>query len=319
MATPAKSKTETLQLIAPISGIRLDKYVAEVLPKFSRSYIQKLIAQGHILVNEQKAKPSQRLKDTDKITIKPPPPIYPTAEPIPLAVIYEDKDILVIDKPAGLVVHPAPGHPSHTLVNAILARCPSLATSEDLTRPGIIHRLDKDTSGLMIIAKNDYARQYLVYQFKSHAVTKGYLVLVKGRPSPEQGVIEAPIGRDPHNRKRMAITETGKEASTQYEVKKYLNDYTLLEVTPRTGRTHQIRVHLSAIGYPVVGDLVYGTKRRLEAKASGLSRQFIHAYRLGFRLPSTNEYREFTCPLPADLKQALKLFAHDAQKACVKI
>ncbi len=312
MATPAKSKTETLQLIAPISGIRLDKYVAEALPKFSRSYIQKLIAQGHILVNEQKAKPSQRLKDTDKITIKPPPPIYPTAEPIPLAVIYEDTDILVIDKPAGLVVHPAPGHPSHTLVNAILARCPSLATSEDLTRPGIIHRLDKDTSGLIIIAKNDYARQYLVNQFKSHVVTKGYLVLVKGRLSPEQGVIEAPIGRDPHNRKRMAITETGKEASTQYEAKKYLNDYTLLEVTPRTGRTHQIRVHLSAIGYPVVGDLVYGTKRRLEAKASGLSRQFIHAYRLGFRLPSTNEYREFTCPLPADLKQALKLFAHDA-------
>jgi len=211
-----------------------------------------------------------------------------------------------------LVVHPSPGHASHTLVNAILAHCPSLATSEDLTRPGIIHRLDKDTSGLMIIAKNDYARQYLVNQFKSHAVTKGYLVLVKGRPSPEQGAIEAPIGRDPHNRKRMAITETGKEASTQYKVKEYLNGYTLLEVAPRTGRTHQIRVHLSAIGYPVVGDPIYGTKRRHEAKALCLKRQFIHAYRLGFLLPSTNEYREFTCPLPADLKQALKLFAHDA-------
>ena len=312
MATPTKPKTETLQLIAPISGLRCDKYVAEVLPQFSRAYIQKLITQGHILVNEQSAKASQRLKYSDKITIKIPPPTYPTAEPIPLAIIYEDKDILVIDKPAGLVVHPSPGHTSHTLVNAILAHCPSLATSEDLTRPGIIHRLDKDTSGLMIIAKNDYARQYLVNQFKSHAVTKGYLVLVKGRPSPEQGVIEAPIGRDPHNRKRMAITETGKEASTQYKVKEYLNGYTLLEVAPRTGRTHQIRVHLSAIGYPVVGDPIYGTKRRLEAKALCLKRQFIHACRLGFRLPSTNEYREFTCPLPADLKQALKLFAHDA-------
>ena len=312
MATPTKPKTETLQLIAPISGLRLDKYVAEVLPQFSRAYIQKLITQGYILVNEQSAKASQRLKDNDKITIKIPPPAYPTAEPIPLAIIYEDKDILVIDKPAGLVVHPSPGHTSHTLVNAILAHCPSLATSEDLTRPGIVHRLDKDTSGLMIIAKNDYARQYLVNQFKSHAVTKGYLVLVKGRPSPEQGAIEAPIGRDPHNRKRMAITETGKEASTQYKVKEYLNGYTLLEVAPRTGRTHQIRVHLSAIGYPVVGDPIYGTKRRLEAKALCLKRQFIHAYRLGFRLPSTNEYREFTCPLPADLKQALKLFAHDA-------
>lgn len=312
MATPTKPKTETLQLIAPISGLRLDKYVAEVLPQFSRAYIQKLITQGYILVNEQSAKASQRLKYSDKITIKIPPPAYPTAEPIPLAIIYEDKDILVIDKPAGLVVHPSPGHTSHTLVNAILAHCPSLATSEDLTRPGIIHRLDKDTSGLMIIAKNDYARQYLVNQFKSHAVTKGYLVLVKGRPSPEQGAIEAPIGRDPHNRKRMAITETGKEASTQYKVKEYLNGYTLLEVAPRTGRTHQIRVHLSAIGYPVVGDPIYGTKRRLEAKALCLKRQFIHAYRLGFRLPSTNKYREFTCPLPADLKQALKLFAHDA-------
>ncbi|HUV46021.1 MAG TPA: RluA family pseudouridine synthase [Dehalococcoidia bacterium] len=312
MATPTKPKTETLQFIAPISGLRLDKYVAEVLPQFSRAYIQKLITQGYILVNEQSAKASQRLKYSDKITIKIPPPAYPTAEPIPLAIIYEDKDILVIDKPAGLVVHPSPGHTSHTLVNAILAHCPSLATSEDLTRPGIVHRLDKDTSGLMIIAKNDYARQYLVNQFKSHAVTKGYLVLVKGRPSPEQGAIEAPIGRDPHNRKRMAITETGKEASTQYKVKEYLNGYTLLEVAPRTGRTHQIRVHLSAIGYPVVGDPIYGTKRRLEAKALCLKRQFIHAYRLGFRLPSTNEYREFTCPLPADLKQALKLFAHDA-------
>jgi len=312
MVTPAKSTTETFQLIAPVSGIRLDKYVAEVLPQFSRSYIQKLITQGYISVNEQSAKTSQRLKDNDKITIKIPPPAYPTAERISLAIIYEDNDILVIDKPAGLVVHPSPGHASHTLVNAILAHCPSLATSEDLTRPGIIHRLDKDTSGLMIIAKNDYARQYLVDQFKSHTVTKGYLVLVKGRPSPEQGVIEAPIGRDPHNRKRMAITETGKEASTQYKVKEYLNGYTLLEVVPRTGRTHQIRVHLSAIGYPVVGDPIYGTKRRLEAKALCLKRQFIHAYRFGFRLPSTNEYREFTCPLPADLKQALKLFAHDA-------
>lgn len=306
MATPTRSKTEILQFIAPISGIRLDKYVAKALPQFSRSYIQKLIAQGHILVNEQKAKTSQRLKDSDKITIKPPPPAYPTAEPIPLAIIYEDKDILVIDKPAGLVVHPAPGHPSHTLVNAILARCPSLAMSDDLMRPGIIHRLDKDTSGLIIIAKNDYAQQYLVSQFKSHAVTKNYLVLVKGRLSPEQGIIEAPIGRDPYNRKRMAIIEAGKEASTQYRVKKYLDDYTLLEVTPRTGRTHQIRVHLAAIGYPVVGDLTYG------AKSLYIKRQFIHAYRLGFRLPSTNQYREFTCPLPADLKQALKLFAHDA-------
>jgi len=307
MTTTAKAKIKTLQLIVHTTDVRLDKYVAEALPQFSRNRIQKLIEQEYILVNEQRAKPSQRLNDNDKITIKLSPPTHPPiAESVPLTIIYEDKDIIVIDKPAGLVVHPAPGHSNHTLVNALLAHCPSLAIGNDLMRPGIIHRLDKDTSGLIVIVKNDYARQYLVDQFKSHAVTKGYLVLVEGRLSPEQGMIEAPIGRDPHNRKRMAIVETGKEASTQYKVKKYLNNYTLLEVTPITGRTHQIRVHLAAIGYPVVGDLTYG------AKSPYVKRQFIHAYCLGFCLPSTNEYQEFTSLLPPDLKQALKLFTHSA-------
>lgn len=307
MTTTAKAKIKTLQLIVHTPDIRLDKYIAEALPQFSRTRIQKLIEQEYILVNEQRAKPSQRLNDRDKITIKLPPPTHPPiAEPIPLTIIYEDKDIIVVDKPAGLVVHPAPGHSNHTLVNALLAHCPSLAIGNDLMRPGIIHRLDKDTSGLIVIVKNDYARQYLVSQFKGHAVTKGYLVLVEGRLSPKQGIIEAPIGRDPHNRKRMAIVETGKEASTQYKVKKYLNNYTLLEITPITGRTHQIRVHLSSIGYPVVGDLAYG------AKSPYIKRQFIHAYRLGFHLPSTSEYQEFTSLLPPDLQQALKLFAHSA-------
>jgi len=317
--TTAKSEIKTLQLVVPVSGMRLDRYVAQALPQFSRCYIQKLVEQGYILVNEQGAKASQRLNSSDRITIKLPPPIGLTAESTPLTIAYEDKDIIVVDKPAGLVVHPAPGHPSHTLVNAILAYYPSLATSEDLTRPGIIHRLDKDTSGLIIIAKNDSARQHLFNQFKSHAVTKGYLVLVRGRLSPERGIIEAPIGRDPHNRKRMAIVEGGKEAITQYRVKKYLNNYTLLDVTPKTGRTHQIRVHLSAIGYPVVGDLVYGTKCRREAIASGVRRQFIHAYRLGFRLPSTDEYQEFTSPLPVDLEQVLKFLTCDSTRACAEI
>ena len=313
MNTTTRPKIKTLQFNSPIPGIRLDKYLTQALPQFSRSYLQKLIEQGCILVNGQRTKANQRLSDTDRITIElPPPPTYPLAEPIPLAIVYEDKDILVIDKPTGLTVHPAPGHSSHTLVNAVLAHCPHLTKSNDLMRPGIVHRLDKDTSGLMVIAKNDFARQHLVNQFKTHTVTKGYLVLVKGRLSPEQGVIEAPIGRDPHNRQRMAVVAEGKEASTQYQVRKYLGNYTLLEVTPRTGRTHQIRVHLSAIGYAVVGDLIYGTKRRHEALALCTNRQFIHAYRLGFCLPSTNEYQEFTCSLPADLKQALKLIAHSA-------
>jgi 23S rRNA pseudouridine1911/1915/1917 synthase len=301
MKATTDPKIRKLQFNSPVPDIRLDKYLTQVLPQFSRAYLQKLILQGYILINGQKTKANQRLNKADRITVELPAlPDRPLAEPIPLTIIYEDKDILVIDKPAGLTVHPAPGHPSHTLVNAVLAHCPGLAMSNELMRPGIVHRLDKDTSGLIVIAKNDYAREYLAAQFKSRTVTKGYLVLVKGRLSPELGIIEAPIGRDPHSRRKMAIVESGKEASTQYQVRKYLNNYTLVEVTPLTGRTHQIRVHLSAIGCPVVGDTIYGIK------SAQLNRQFIHAYRLGFRLPSTKQYREFTSNLPVDLEQALE-------------
>jgi 23S rRNA pseudouridine1911/1915/1917 synthase len=310
MNTTVRAKTKALQFNRPTQGIRLDKYMTQALPKFSRSYIKKLIEQGYILVNGQKTKASQSLAKTDRITIElPPPPAYPLAEPISLEIIYEDKDILVIDKPAGLTVHPAPGHPSHTLVNAILAHCPSLV-SNDLIRPGIVHRLDKDTSGLIVMAKNEFVRKYLADQFKHRNVTKGYLVLVKGKLSPEQGTIEAPIGRNPRNRQRMAVVATGKEASTRYQVRKYLGNYSFIEAIPLTGRTHQIRVHFAAIGYPVVGDPIYGARH--EALASCLKRQFIHAYLLGFCLPSTKKYQEFTCPLPADLKQALEFLAQEA-------
>jgi 23S rRNA pseudouridine1911/1915/1917 synthase len=294
-------KIKELQFNSPVPDMRLDKHLTQVLPQFSRAYLQKLIVQGYILVNGQRTKANQRLSKGDRITVELPPlPVHPLAEPTPLTIIYEDEGILVIDKPAGLTVHPAPGHPSHTLVNAVLAHCPGLAMSTEPMRPGIVHRLDKDTSGLIVIAKNDFAREYLAAQFKGRIVTKGYLVLVKGRLSPEQGIIEAPIGRDPRSRRKMAIVEAGKEASTQYQVRKYLANYTLVEVTPLTGRTHQIRVHLSAIGCPVVGDPIYGIK------SAHLDRQFIHAYRLGFRLPSTKQYQEFTAPLPVDLQQALK-------------
>jgi 23S rRNA pseudouridine1911/1915/1917 synthase len=301
MNAATNHRFKTLQFDSSVSNIRLDKYLTQVLPQFSRAYLQKLIVQGSILVNGQRTKANQRLTNVDKITVELPPlPVHPLAEPIPLNIIYEDEDILVIDKPAGLTMHPAPGHPNHTLVNAILAHYPKLTTSNELTRPGIVHRLDKDTSGLIVIAKNDSVRDYLAAQFKNRTVIKGYLVLIKGRLYPEQGIIEASIGRDPHNRQRMAIVEKGKEASTQYKVRKYLDDYTLVEVTPLTGRTHQIRVHLSAIGYPVVGDSLYGTK------SAHLNRQFIHAYRLGFCLPSTKQYQEFIAPLPVDLEQALE-------------
>jgi 23S rRNA pseudouridine1911/1915/1917 synthase len=304
MNATTNPKIKTLQFNSPVSDIRLDRYLTQVLPQFSRAYLQRLIVQGYILVNGHRTKANQRLNKVDRITVElPPSPVHPLAEPIPLTIIYEDADILVIDKPAGLTVHPAPGHPSHTLVNAVLAHCPGLAMSNKLMRPGIVHRLDKDTSGLIVIAKNDSTQEYLAAQFKNRTVTKGYLVLVKGRLSPEQGIIEAPIGRDPHSRRKMAIVEEGKEASTQYQVREYLKNHTLVEVTPLTGRTHQIRIHLSAIGFPVVGDPTYGIR------STYLSRQFIHAYRLGFRLPSTKQHQEFTAPLPMDLEQALQYLA----------
>ena len=294
-------EVRAFQLSSPIPDIRLDKYLTRVFPQLSRAYVQRLIEQGCVLVNGERAKASRKLDRTDRIVVELPPlPARPLAESIPLAIVHEDEDILVIDKPAGLTVHPAPGHPSSTLVNAVLAHCPGLAMSNDLERPGIVHRLDKDTSGLIVIAKNDLARGYVAAQFKNRTVTKGYLVVVKGRLFPEQGMIEAPIGRDPRSRRRMAIAEAGKEAITKYRVREHLDTYTFLEITPVTGRTHQIRVHLSAIGYPVVGDPIYGVR------LAGLSRQFIHAYRLGFRLPSTGQYREFVSPLPMDLEQALE-------------
>jgi 23S rRNA pseudouridine1911/1915/1917 synthase len=289
-------------LIASERDVRLDKYVCQQLPELSRARVQKLIADGRITVNGQPARPGLRLSIGDrlKIAIPPTPPEQLLPEAVPLNIIYEDEDLLVVNKPAGLTVHPAPGHPGHTLVNALLAHLPHLADTGDWLRPGIVHRLDKDTSGLMLVAKNSEAQANLIGQFKSHSVTKAYLALVKGRLTPENGIIEAAIGRDPRHRQKMAIVEGGREATTEYQVIKYIGGYTLLEVRPQTGRTHQIRVHLGAIGFPVVGDKIYGVKSPF------LSRQFLHACRLGFRLPSTGEYIEFKSELPEDLEQALE-------------
>lgn len=298
-------KAKMLRLTVSTSGIRLDSYLAKTFPQFSRAYLQKLIEQGNILVNQRQVKASRKLAGEDRITIEfPPSPGLPKAESIPLNIIYEDNEIIVVDKPAGLTIHPAPWHPDHTLVNAILAHCPGLEEGGGLVRPGIVHRLDKDTSGLIVVAKNESARVSLINQFKGKTVTKSYLVLVNGRVFPGRGTIELPIGRDPRNRKRMAIVEGGREAITHYQVNRYFGDYTLLEVMPKTGRTHQIRVHLATIGYPVVGDPVYGVK------LAYLGRQFIHAQRLGFCSPSTNQYLEFSAPLPEELKQVLEMLPH---------
>lgn len=318
MNTGTTAKTKTLQFDCSTPDIRLDKYVSQALSMFSRSYIQRLIEQGHILVNGAKTKASRKLNINDSITIElPAAPQHLIAEPISLSIIYQDEDILVIDKPPGLVVHPGPGHPSHTVVNAILDYCPELVRSTDLIRPGIVHRLDKDTSGLMVIAKNDSVRKFLSDQFRSRTVKRGYLVLVRGWLSPKEGMIEAPIGRDPHNRQRMAVVAMGKEASTKYQVREYLGDYTLIEAFPITGRTHQIRLHFAAIGFPVVGDLVYGAKFRHDLSAFWVKRHFVHAYLLSFQLPYGKGYREFKSPLPMDLRQALQFLYQETRKACL--
>jgi 23S rRNA pseudouridine1911/1915/1917 synthase len=283
-------------------GIRLDKFVGERCPELSRTHAQRLIATGFITVNGNLAKSSLKLNVGDRVAIIVPPesPSQLSPEDIPLDIVYEDNDLLVVDKPAGLAVHPAPGHSSHTLVNAVLNYLPGLAENDASPRPGIVHRLDKDTSGLILVAKNRLAHENLSDQFKSRSVSKSYIVLVRGKLTPESGIIEAEIGRDPRNRKRMAVVSRGRQARTKYRVIKYLGKYTLLEISPETGRTHQIRVHLAAIGFPVVGDPVYGVT------SPHLSRQFLHASKIGFRLPSTNEYVEVSSPLPPDLQQALK-------------
>jgi 23S rRNA pseudouridine1911/1915/1917 synthase len=213
--------------------------------------------------------------------------------------VYEDDDLLVVDKPAGLTTHPVPHQTAPTLVNALLSLYPALAEMSASPRPGIVHRLDKDTSGLIIIAKNEKARLNLTNQFKNRTVQKTYLTLVKGRLTPAAGIIEAPIGHDPGDRKKMAVVREGRPARSEFKVLKYLGDCTLLEVKPETGRTHQIRVHLAAIGYPVVGDAVYGGQSPL------LNRQFLHAHRLGFRLPASGEWLDLKSELPDDLAGAL--------------
>jgi 23S rRNA pseudouridine1911/1915/1917 synthase len=294
-------------LVVDEPGIRLDKYVTERCPELTRTQTQKLIREGYITVNGGVARAGLKLDTGDRLTVKIPPatPEILQPEQIPLNIIYEDDDLLVIDKPAGLAVHPAPGHPAHTLVNAVLSHLSSLPDTGDWQRPGIVHRLDKDTSGVMLIAKNSDAYQNLTDQFRSRSVVKHYQVLVKGHLSPLDGVIEAPVGRDPRHRQRMAVVEEskGREAKTGYHVIEYVGDYTLLEVKPETGRTHQIRVHLKAIGYPVAGDKIYGVK------SPHLQRQFVHASLLGFKLPSTGDYVEFTSPLPPDLETALRNLA----------
>ena len=291
-------------LVVDRQDVRLDKYISEQFTEVSRTQAQRMINDGNVRVNDGLAKAGLKLSIGDRLTITVPPDESSILIPevIPLDIIYEDDDLIVVDKPAGLIVHPVPGRVEHTLVNALLTHLSAITDTGNKQRPGIVHRLDKDTSGLMVVAKNDRAQFNLVEQFQNRSVVKCYLVLVQGNLQPIEGAIEAPIGRDRRHRERMAVVAegSGREARTEYRVVEYIGKYTLLEVKPQTGRTHQIRVHLAAIGYPVVGDSVYGVK------SPHVDRQFLHATRLGFNLPATDGYVEFESELPPDLAQALR-------------
>jgi len=291
-------------------GQRLDRVVAAHIADMSRSYVATLIESGAVRVNGLAAsKASYRLKPRDvvQVAIPAPEPSGLLAESIPLKVVYEDADLLVVDKPAGMVVHPAPGHSSGTLVNALLAHVPGIELDMgDEARPGIVHRLDKDTSGLLVIAKRRPAHENLSRQMSARTMLKEYAAVVAGKPQPPSGVIDAPIARDPHDRKHMAIVTGGRHARTRYFTEREFDGYTLVRATLETGRTHQIRVHMASIGHPVLGDPEYGKRTLKDAAALGLTRQFLHAQRLGFTLPSTGQWREFTSELPEDLQAVLE-------------
>ena len=293
---------------ASAAGLRLDRYLTDAtgLP---RSQIQRLIEAGRVLVEGRCPKASSAVLPGQRIrlSIPPPQPSTLTPEPIPLDILYEDTDLLVLNKPAGLVVHPAPGHPGGTLVHALLYHCPDLPGIGEERRPGIVHRLDKETSGVMVVAKTDSAMASLARQFKARRVKKTYIALVHGEVKQVEGRVEAEIGRHERDRKRMAVrTRKGRAAVTTYRVMKRLDGYTLLQLHPETGRTHQIRVHLSSIGHAVVGDKVYGGTREKKFRVSGFGfrvqaeRQLLHAWKLGFFHPRTEEWMEFEAPLPAD-------------------
>lgn len=309
---------------------RLDRWLAARLPEHSRTTIQRWIKEGAVLVNGKPSRANYRVVAGDQVQLDLPETARPAtveAEAIPLDILYEDQDIIVINKPAGLVVHPAPGHSGGTLVNAILHHIPDLTGVGGEVRPGIVHRLDKDTSGVMVVAKQETALRHLQAQFKGRKVEKHYIALVEGNLKDDHGRIIAPIGRDPRNRKRMAVitgTETNtlhaREATTEYSVMaRYTvplqNDlgrgtFTLVRAHPITGRTHQIRVHFAWIGHPLVGDPIYGLKRQRIPSP----RLFLHAAKLAFRLPGTDEWRDFSAPLPTELQALLDRLEESAAR-----
>jgi 23S rRNA pseudouridine1911/1915/1917 synthase len=310
----------TFKVDSESAGIRLDSYLASRIQDWSRARLQRLIENEDVLVNSKPAKPSYKLRVDDEVELEltTPPSTSFAPENIPLDIVYEDATVAIVNKPAGLVVHPAAGVHSGTLANALAFHFQHLPESGGIARPGIVHRLDRDTSGLLVVAKTDPALENLADQFRDRSVYKSYVALVHGRVEGDTGKIEQPLARDPTNRTRMAVVRGGRSALTLFRVRRRYERFTLLDVELKTGRTHQIRVHLASIKHPVVGDETYGGGRdnsiqdtNLRARIRKLGRQFLHAEKLAFLHPVTQTRIEFTAPLPADLNDILdELDAH---------
>ncbi len=288
------------------AGQRIDKLLADAIEDVSRSQLQDWIRDGHVQVNGSAVKPNYKVGAGDEVVVRPPAPA-PTElvpEHIPLDVVYEDSDVIVVNKPRGMVVHPAVGHPNGTLVNALMYHCKDLSGINGEIRPGIVHRIDKDTSGLLMAAKNDVAHTSLAAQLKEHSVTRRYIAVVHGVLEHNEGTIDAPIGRDPQDRKLFTVTEKGaRHAVTHFVVSERFADYTVLELLLETGRTHQIRVHMKFIGHPLVGDPVYGRSKGRTMQVPG---QALHAAVLGFTHPRTGERLTFEAPLPSEMQEFIE-------------
>ncbi len=293
-------------LISDSENDRIDSYISNHLDDISRNSVQKLISEGNVKVNSKVIKSNYRLKKNDEIVvIKPEPQILDVvAENIDIKIVYEDDDVAIINKSQGIVVHPAPGHSSGTLVNGLMHHLENLSSINGILRPGIVHRLDKNTSGLMLVAKNDKSHNYLAECLKNHSIYRIYYALVEGKVKEDNGIINAPLGRSEKDRKKRAVTsKNSKEAVTNFWVVKKYDKYTLLKLKLETGRTHQIRVHMKYIGHPVVGDDVYGSK----TNKFGLSGQLLHSKTLGFIHPTTKDYMEFDSELPSYFTKVLRI------------
>lgn len=315
MASEGDGLAYTLEVPDTAEGTRLDRFLAEALPEFSRTQIQRLIDAGQVELRRGRATARYRVRSGERIHLQvpPPKPAHLRPENIPLDIVYEDDALVVVNKPPGMVVHPAPGHDRGTLVNALLHHCQSLSGVGGEERPGIVHRLDKDTSGLLLVAKHDRSHRHLSEQLRHRTLSRRYLALVQGRPPTERGTIDAPIGRHPRHRQKMAVVESnGRAARTHYQVLESWRALSVLQLSLDTGRTHQIRVHLAHIGRPIIGDPIYGTNMvrlprhpALERQLRAFPRQALHARELQFEHPETGEAMTFAAPLPDDLAELM--------------